>query len=135
MKRYTLLGPCILSGLCSLAQASLIFYGSLKASRKFHKSLVHNLMALPMLFYDTNPQGRIMNRVSKDIDVLDTQIGEQLRIWVACLFRVLSIPVAIGYCTPWFSGHRVANGDSFHCHSGVLYKQWFKYTNTSVSYA
>ena len=84
------------------AQATLIFYGSLKASRKFHKSLVHNLMSLPMLFYDTNPQGRIMNRVSKDIDVLDTRLGELLRSWFGCLLKVLSVPVVIGYSTPWF---------------------------------
>lgn len=55
-----------------------------------------------MMFFDTTPIGRILNRFSKDIDVIDTQIGRTYESWLSCLLRVISVPIVIGYSTPYF---------------------------------
>ena len=67
-----------------------------------HSGLLKNILASPMLFFDTTPQGRVLNRFSKDIDVVDSTIAQNCHIWLACFLRVLSIPVVIGYSTPLF---------------------------------
>lgn len=39
--------------------------GMVQASRKIHKNLLINILKSPMLFFDTTPIGRILNRFSK----------------------------------------------------------------------
>ncbi|XP_021375006.1 multidrug resistance-associated protein 1-like [Mizuhopecten yessoensis] len=83
--------------------ASLCLYlGNVMAGRHLHAGMLKNIMASPMEFFDTTPLGRMVNRFSKDIDVLDVTIPRTFEAWLACLLRVLSVPVVIGYSTPLF---------------------------------
>lgn len=61
---------CPLAG--ALLVTSLIFaIGCLRAARDLHNKLLNNVLRLPMAFFDTTPLGRILNRFSKDVDVVD----------------------------------------------------------------
>ena len=40
------------------------------AGQKLHDTLITRLFHAPMSFFDTTPMGRIMNRVSRDIEVV-----------------------------------------------------------------
>ena len=51
-----------------------------KASKLIHEKLLFRIMRSPMAFFDTNPMGRILNRFSSDIDVVDGQIPFQVNI-------------------------------------------------------
>jgi ABC-type multidrug transport system fused ATPase/permease subunit len=53
-----------------------------KASKLIHEKLLFRIMRSPMAFFDTNPMGRILNRFSSDIDVVDGQIPFQVNIFL-----------------------------------------------------
>ncbi|KAK6465777.1 hypothetical protein DFJ63DRAFT_292765 [Scheffersomyces coipomensis] len=48
---------------------------SIKASKHFHDSMARNVLRSPMSFFDTTPVGRILNRFSEDINVIDDQLS------------------------------------------------------------
>ena len=56
-----------------------IVKGNWLASKTLHWRLISNIVHAPMNFFDTTPLGRIMNRFSKDIDVLDTYMTFLIR--------------------------------------------------------
>lgn len=76
--------------------------GCLRAARDLHNKLLKNTMRLPMSFFDTTPLGRILNRFSKDVDVIDNVLPMSMRFWIMMFFNVLSVLVVISYSTPLF---------------------------------
>lgn len=54
--------------------ASVLVNGSIRASSVIHERLLKCLFAADITFFDTQPLGRIMNRLSQDISVLDERI-------------------------------------------------------------
>ncbi len=48
-------------------------------SRSLHGSMFFCLMRAPMRFFDTNPIGRVMNRFSKDLGVVDELLPQTMR--------------------------------------------------------
>lgn len=92
----------LLSGIFTIIATLALYIGNIHAGKTLHASLVKNILASPMMFFDTTPLGRILNRFSKDMDVLDTQIGRIYESWLSCLLKVISVPIVIGYSTPYF---------------------------------
>ena len=50
--------------------------GSLAAAASLHARLLARVMRLPMSFFDAQPAGRLLNRFSRDMEALDTQLGD-----------------------------------------------------------
>ena len=73
-----------------------------RASDRIHKSLLHRILRGPMRFFDTNPTGRILNRFSSDVDVLDGNIPNGMNDCVWCTFDVMAILIVITSATPMF---------------------------------
>ena len=81
--------------------AYVLATGALRASTYLHAELLLSCLRAPMMFYDTTPLGRIVNRFSKDIDVIDTIVPRNVEVWVKCTFHVLSTAFVISYSTPY----------------------------------
>ncbi|XP_077869071.1 ATP-binding cassette sub-family C member 8-like [Saccoglossus kowalevskii] len=47
---------------------------SVKAALRLHRSLLYNIVHAPMRFFDTTPIGRILNRFSSDIQIIDQRL-------------------------------------------------------------
>ena len=52
---------------------------SIRGSFESHKKLLSSLIHAPInLFYDITPTGRILNRLSKDLNVIDEKVGQNI---------------------------------------------------------
>ncbi|XP_058507568.1 canalicular multispecific organic anion transporter 1 [Solea solea] len=83
--------------------AILIANGSVAASRILHSSLLNNILRAPMLFFDTTPIGRVVNRFAKDIFTVDEVIPMTARSWLQCLLTVVGTLFVICLATPFFA--------------------------------
>ena len=54
-----------------ITRVVLLFETLVNSSKRLHDKMTIAILKAPVLFYDTNPVGRIMNRFSGDIAVLD----------------------------------------------------------------
>uniref|UniRef100_A0A4W4G035 ABC-type glutathione-S-conjugate transporter n=1 Tax=Electrophorus electricus TaxID=8005 RepID=A0A4W4G035_ELEEL len=97
-------------GALGVAQGFLVFLGTLilangaiRASRSLHTCLLFNILRVPMLFFDTTPSGRVVNRFAKDIFTVDEMIPMSLRSWVLCLLGVVGTLFVICLTTPLFT--------------------------------
>ncbi|XP_052898198.1 multidrug resistance-associated protein 1-like [Anopheles moucheti] len=82
--------------------ALLISLGCLKAAKESHDKLLESSLRMPMSFFDTTPLGRIINRFSKDVDVVDNVLPVTIRAWLLFLFNVFGVFIVIGISTPIF---------------------------------
>lgn len=89
-------------GITVLATAVVFAIGCLRAARELHNKLLKNVMRLAMSFFDTTPVGRILNRFSRDVNVIDNVLPMTMQFWVMMAFTVFAILVVISYSTPWF---------------------------------
>uniref|UniRef100_A0A3P8ZXL4 ATP-binding cassette, sub-family C (CFTR/MRP), member 2 n=1 Tax=Esox lucius TaxID=8010 RepID=A0A3P8ZXL4_ESOLU len=106
-KRDTRIG---VFGALGMAQGLFVFLGtlllangSINASRILHSQLLKNILRVPMVFFDTTPSGRVVNRFAKDIFTVDEAIPQSFRSWIMCFLGVLGTLFAICLATPIFT--------------------------------
>jgi ATP-binding cassette subfamily C (CFTR/MRP) protein 1 len=79
-----------------------LYLGALKAARVMHLKVLQNMIKAPMSFFETVPLGRIINRFSKDIEVIDNDLPVTLRACAGCCFGVMATVAVISFSTPIF---------------------------------
>ena len=103
-RRDIFLGIYGATGLCQALGAvfaSLLLYlATISGGRELHHKMLDRIMRAPMSFFDTTPQGRILNRFGKDVDVLDSTMPFILRGWISCLLSVVATFLVIIVTTP-----------------------------------
>uniref|UniRef100_A0A669DWJ6 Canalicular multispecific organic anion transporter 1 n=1 Tax=Oreochromis niloticus TaxID=8128 RepID=A0A669DWJ6_ORENI len=97
-------------GALGVAQGLFVFLGTLllanasvDASRILHSKLLNNILRVPMVFFDTTPIGRVVNRFAKDIFTIDEAIPNSFRSWLLCFLGVLGTLFVICLATPFFA--------------------------------
>ncbi|XP_078738358.1 ATP-binding cassette sub-family C member 2-like [Lampetra fluviatilis] len=98
---YGVLG--LAQGMAVLLGSVMTAVGTIRAARVQHSGLLHNVLRLPMAFFDTTPMGRIVNRFAKDMNTIDEMIPMSVRPWLISLFSVLGTVVVICVATPVFT--------------------------------
>ncbi|XP_072526196.1 ATP-binding cassette sub-family C member 2-like [Salminus brasiliensis] len=93
-----------------MAQGFLVFVGTLiladgaiHASRTLHTGLLSSILRAPMLFFDTTPSGRVVNRFAKDMFTVDELIPIALRTVILKMLELLATLVLICLAVPLFT--------------------------------
>ncbi|XP_046571958.1 LOW QUALITY PROTEIN: multidrug resistance-associated protein 1-like [Haliotis rubra] len=93
----------------TFSQAVLIFFfvaatftQMVRAAATLHENLLDNVLRQPMAFFETTPTGRIMNRFTRDVGTIDSQMARILRQWLNNVSRLITIIAIISYSTPLF---------------------------------
>uniref|UniRef100_A0A8C5BL37 ABC-type glutathione-S-conjugate transporter n=1 Tax=Gadus morhua TaxID=8049 RepID=A0A8C5BL37_GADMO len=97
-------------GALGVAQGLFVFLGTLfmaegsvLASSILHSRLLHTILRVPMVFFDTTPTGRVVNRFAKDIFTVDEALPQCFRSWILCLLGVVGTLFVICLTTPTFA--------------------------------
>ncbi|XP_058067672.1 ABC transporter C family member 13 isoform X3 [Magnolia sinica] len=91
---------CIFSvanSLITLARAFSFAFGGLRAAVQVHTKLLNKLINAPVIFFDQNPSGRILNRLSSDLYTIDDSLPFILNILLANFFSLVGIAIVLSY--------------------------------------
>eukprot|EP00058_Branchiostoma_floridae_P021694 XP_002607184.1 hypothetical protein BRAFLDRAFT_118638 [Branchiostoma floridae] len=87
---------------CVVVTAFLSAYGGIRSSLHLHNKSLLNILRSPMQFFDVTPMGRIINRFSQDMNIVDNVIPRIIRMWLYRVFGVLNALIVISFSTPVF---------------------------------
>ena len=85
----------------SLARASVFFSAAVAASDSAHKKAFLRVLCAPVSFFDANPSGRILNRFSKELGVLDDFLPLTSFDFANSLLYCLAIVILVIVIAPW----------------------------------
>lgn len=81
---------------------SLTIFGT-TASKSLLRMSITRVMRAPMSFFDTTPLGRITNRFSRDIDVMDNNLSDAMRMYFLSVGTIIAIFALIIAYFPYFA--------------------------------
>uniref|UniRef100_A0A8B9KPG4 ATP-binding cassette, sub-family C (CFTR/MRP), member 3 n=1 Tax=Astyanax mexicanus TaxID=7994 RepID=A0A8B9KPG4_ASTMX len=98
---YASLG--ITQGILVMFSSFTLAMGKIQAARKLHQGLLDNKFHTPQAFFDTTPLGRIINRFSKDIYVIDEALPSTILMFLGTFFASVATMIVIVSSTPIFA--------------------------------
>ncbi|UJR31942.1 hypothetical protein I4U23_019415 [Adineta vaga] len=97
---YILLGLSLLSVILLFIRTMAYFISCHITARSLHNQMFNALLRVPVLFFDSNPIGRVVNRFSKDVLSIDEQLSDVTYNFVDVFFNIISTVVFIAYMQP-----------------------------------
>ena len=104
-------------GALGASQALLLFFFAFSltimgttSSKNMLKAAITRTLRAPMSFFDTTPLGRITNRFSRDVDVMDNNLTDAMRMYFLTLATISSV---FGLIIAYFHYFAIALGPLF----------------------
>jgi ATP-binding cassette subfamily C (CFTR/MRP) protein 1 len=72
------------------------------AARRIHDRCFESLIRAPSSFFDTTPIGRVLNRFSRDQDIIDNNLSESLRMLSFLSASIIGILIMMCFVQPFF---------------------------------
>ncbi|XP_042451584.1 ABC transporter C family member 2-like [Zingiber officinale] len=82
--------------LVTLTNSYWLIVSSLYAAKRLHDAMLHSILRAPMVFFHTNPLGRIINRFAKDLGDIDRNVAVFVNMFLGQVSQLLSTFVLIG---------------------------------------
>ena len=79
-----------------------ISYHAIHPPRLLHEGMLNAVMRAPMSFFDATPMGRVMNRFSKDTDLIDTLLANTFNNCLNITGLLLAVLVYVAIITRYF---------------------------------
>ena len=92
----------VLSDLTLIVSIVSIAMVTLEASTNLHSRMLSRLLKAPMWIFDTTPSGRIINRFSGDIHILDHELIVKFRVIAISAAAMVTTIGVIAYTVPMF---------------------------------
>ncbi|EJT78767.1 ABC transporter [Gaeumannomyces tritici R3-111a-1] len=90
---------CALEALFALARLLLFANGAWIAAKRLHSALVAAVLGAPLGWHDATPAGRVVNRLSRDVDSLDSDLNRSLMatlgLTVSTAVRLLAVTAVL----------------------------------------
>ena len=80
----------------TLVNSFWLIVTSLHAARKLHNAMLNSILRALMVFFHTNPLGRIINRFAKDLGDIDRNVAPFVNMFLGQVSQLLSTFVLIG---------------------------------------
>jgi ABC-type multidrug transport system fused ATPase/permease subunit len=85
-----------------IIRVMLLVTSSLRAAGVAHNYILQNVMQAPInLFYDVTPIGKILNRFSKDLLILDNSLCFNIGTLLACTYNSLASLLVASFAVQW----------------------------------
>ena len=79
----------------------LFYFASLSSSQRLHDQMVAAALHAHLLFFDTNPTGRILNRFSRDVGSMDEELPQTCLLAIQHLLLVVTAVLVSTVANPW----------------------------------
>lgn len=80
----------------TLVNSYWLIISSLYAARRLHDAMLESILRAPMVFFQTNPLGRIINRFAKDLGDIDRSVATFMNMFLGQVSQLLSTFILIG---------------------------------------
>ncbi|XP_042110943.1 ATP-binding cassette sub-family C member 4-like isoform X2 [Ovis aries] len=113
--------------LYGITRSLLIFYVLVNSSQTLHNKMLKSIFRAPMLFFDRNPIGRILNRFSKDIGDMDDLLPLTFLDFIQTFLLVIGVVGVMVAAIPWIGIPAIPLGILF-----VILQRYFLETSQDV---
>ncbi|CDH48321.1 atp-dependent bile acid permease [Lichtheimia corymbifera JMRC:FSU:9682] len=97
---YALIG--FLALLATTARSLIIYYGSIRASRRLHEKLLQKILRAKIRFFDSTPLGRILNRFSTDMEAIDQEVSPMVAFVLFSIVSMFCMLILVSTVLPAF---------------------------------
>ncbi|EGG24088.1 hypothetical protein DFA_06227 [Cavenderia fasciculata] len=98
---YVYIGIGVAAVIVCCLRNFFFFSFSVTCAKRIHENLFAAILKCPMSFFDTTPMGRILNRFSRDQDVLDQMIASSTSQYILYSTQIVATIVIISVITPF----------------------------------
>ncbi|XP_053792269.1 ATP-binding cassette sub-family C member 4 isoform X3 [Vidua macroura] len=94
-------GLTVATILFGIIRSLLVFQVLVNSGQNLHNKMFQSILKAPVLFFDRNPVGRILNRFSKDIGHLDDLLPLTFLDFVQTLLQICGVVAVAVAVIPW----------------------------------
>ncbi|XP_036105448.1 multidrug resistance-associated protein 4 isoform X1 [Molossus molossus] len=86
-----------------IVRSLLVFHVLVNSSQSLHNKMFESILKAPVLFFDRNPIGRILNRFSKDIGHMDDLLPLTFLDFIQTFLQVIGVVGVAVAVIPWIA--------------------------------
>ncbi|XP_060989038.1 ATP-binding cassette sub-family C member 4-like isoform X3 [Dama dama] len=96
-------GLMVATGLFSITRSLLLIYVLVNSSQTLHNEMLESILKAPVLFFDRNPIGRILNRFSKDTGHMDDSLPLTFLDFIQMFLFMTGVAGVMVGVIPWIA--------------------------------